>query len=87
MNQAGYGLLRAGRPLDAVKLFEANVALYPNNANAHDSLGGGQMAADLKEAAIASYRKSLQLNPKNGNAIEMLQKLGARRAPEIKPQR
>jgi tetratricopeptide (TPR) repeat protein len=84
LNQAGYGLLRAGRTLDAVKMFEANVALYPDDANAHDSLGDGQMAAGLKEAAIASYRKSLQLNPKNGNAIQMLQKLGAPWTPEIK---
>jgi predicted TPR repeat methyltransferase len=65
-------------------MFEANVALYPDDANAHDSLGDGQMAAGLKEAAIASYRKSLQLNPKNGNAIQMLQKLGAPWTPEIK---
>lgn len=78
LNEAGYGLLRAGRPLDAVTLFDTNVALHPDDANAYDSLGEGQMAAGLKEAAIASYRKSLQLNPKNDNAIAMLQKLGVR---------
>ena len=84
LNQAGYSLLRAGRTTDAVKVFDANVLLHPNDANAYDSLGEGQMAAGLEEAAIASYRKSLQLNPKNGNAIEKLQKLGVRWAPEIK---
>jgi hypothetical protein len=30
-----------------------------------------------KPQAIANYRKSLELNPKNGNAVKMLQKLSA----------
>jgi CubicO group peptidase (beta-lactamase class C family) len=86
LNEAGYSLLRAGRTMDAVKVFDTNVALHPTDANAYDSLGEGQMAAGLKEAAIASYRKSLQMNPKNHNAIEMLQKLGVPTAPAVKRQ-
>ncbi len=31
-----------------------------------------------KALAIANYQKSLQLNPKNRNAVVMLQKLNAR---------
>ena len=56
---AGHYLLRAGKTPDAVKLFEANVALYPDDANAYDSLAEGQMKAGLKAEAIASYKKSL----------------------------
>ena len=77
LNGCGYRLLRAGRSADAVKLFEANVALYPDDANAYDSLGEGQMAVGLKAEAIANYKKSLQMNPANTNAIRMLEKLGA----------
>jgi CubicO group peptidase (beta-lactamase class C family) len=84
LNEAGYSLLRAGRTMDAVKMFERNVALHPNDANAYDSLGEGQMTAGLKEAAIASYRKTLQMNPKNDRAIAMLQKLGAPVPPATK---
>ena len=84
MNEAGYSLLRTGKVSDAVKLFEANVALYPDDANAYDSLGEGQMAAGLKEAAIANYKKSLQMNPNNPGAIKMLEKLGVRWTPETK---
>lgn len=86
LNGAGYRLLRAGKTADAVKLFEANVALYPDDANAYDSLGEGQMQAGLKEAAIANYKKSLQMNPKNDHAIKMLEKLGVRWTPETKRQ-
>jgi len=86
LNEAGYSLLRTGKVADAVKLFEANVALYPDDANAYDSLGEGQMAAGLKEAAIANYRKSLQMNPNNPGAIKMLEKLGVRWTPETKRQ-
>jgi CubicO group peptidase (beta-lactamase class C family) len=84
LNEAGYSLLRSGRTTDALAVFTANAAFFSNDANAFDSLGEAQMAAGLKEAAIASYAKSLQMNPKNTNAIDMLQKLGVRWTPEIK---
>ena len=48
-----------------------------SDANAHDSLGEGYMAARRNAEAIASYRKSLALDPANANAGAMLKKLGA----------
>jgi CubicO group peptidase (beta-lactamase class C family) len=84
LNEAGYSLLRSGKTADAVKLFEANVALHPDDANAYDSLGEGQMAAGLRAEAIASYKKSLQMNPANTNAVRMLEKLGVQWTPETK---
>ena len=68
----------AGKTADALKLFKANVDLYPADANAYDSLGEGQVTAGLTSEAIASYRKALEMNPANTNAIKMLEKLGAR---------
>ena len=84
LNEAGYSLLRSGRTADAVRLFEANVALYPDDANAYDSLGEGQMAAGLKAEAIASYKKALQVNPANTNAVKMLEKLGVQWTPQAR---
>jgi CubicO group peptidase (beta-lactamase class C family) len=75
LNTLGYRLLQAGQVADAVKVFEANVQLYPDNANAYDSLGEGHMVAGNTKAAIENYRKSLQMDPKNENAKAMLQKL------------
>ena len=36
------------------------------------------MMAGLRSEAIASSRRSLEMNPGNTNAIKMLEKLGAR---------
>ena len=65
-----------------MQLVDANVGLHPGDADAYDSLGEGQLAAGLRKAAIASYRKSLQLNPKNDKAIEILRKLGVDGEPD-----
>lgn len=75
LNSLGYRLLQAGQVADAVKVFGVNVELYPDDANAYDSLGEGQMAAGNTKAAIANYRKSLEMDPKNENAKKMLQRL------------
>jgi len=76
LNNVGYVLLGAGEVNDAVKVFEANVALYPDDANAYDSLGEGYMNAGKNDLAVANYRRSLAMDPKNQNAVKMLSKLG-----------
>lgn len=78
LNTLGYRLLSAGQVADAVTVFQANVEMYPDDANAYDSLGEGQMAAGNTTAAIANYRRSLEMDPKNENAKKMLVKLEAK---------
>jgi CubicO group peptidase (beta-lactamase class C family) len=78
LNSMGYRLLQEGKLDDALKVFEANVELYPEDANAYDSLGEGYLKAGRNEESIVNYRKSLKLNPKNTNAVKMLEKLGVR---------
>jgi tetratricopeptide (TPR) repeat protein len=78
LNALGYRLLSDGQTADAVKVFEANVALYPEDANAYDSLGEGYLKAGRNADSIVHYKKSLQLDPKNTNAVKMLEKLGAK---------
>ncbi len=78
LNRLGYMLLRDDRVPDALTVFKANVEIYPQDANAHDSLGEGLARAGHVEAAIASYKKSLELDPKNANAVTMIEKLGAK---------
>lgn len=77
LNSIGYRLLLENQHADAIKVFETCVELYPEDANAHDSLGEGYFKAGRKAEAIASYKKSLQLDPKNTNAVKMLEQLGA----------
>ncbi|HJT16207.1 MAG TPA: alpha/beta fold hydrolase [Thermoanaerobaculia bacterium] len=78
LNRAGYSLLREGRVDEAVKIFAENVAEFPSDANAYDSLGEAYAAHGDRELALANYRKSLELNPKNDNARAMIERLTAK---------
>jgi tetratricopeptide (TPR) repeat protein len=78
LGKIGYGLLLADRVPDALKLMEAGIALTPDDAEAHDTLGEAYARAGKRAQAIASYQKSLQLDPKNTNAVRKLEELGAR---------
>jgi CubicO group peptidase (beta-lactamase class C family) len=75
LNGLGYMLLSVGKTSDAIVIFQRNVHEYPQSGNVYDSLGEAYMKAGQKELAIQNYDKSLQLDPKNQNAIEMLKKL------------
>ena len=75
LNRLGYQYLSQNQPEDALAVFRLYVALYPDSANAHDSLGEALMTAGHLDAAIASYRKSIELNPANGNAVAMIEKI------------
>jgi cytochrome c-type biogenesis protein CcmH/NrfG len=41
----------------------------------YDSLGEAYMRHGDKDLAIKSYGRSLEINPHNGNAVQMLKKL------------
>jgi predicted alpha/beta superfamily hydrolase len=77
VNYFGYVFLNTYRDLDKALLYFGLAARhYPSSANAWDSLGEAQAAKGDREQAIASYRRSLALDPKNANAAEQLRKLG-----------
>jgi len=78
LNALGYVLLRRARPADAVVVFTWATEAFPQSANVWDSLGEGQAAAGDTTRAIASYERSLTLNPRNENAVKKLRELGAR---------
>jgi len=75
LNALGYQLLRSNHFKDAIRIFQLNVEAYPQSANTYDSLAEAYKDDGNKPLAIANYQKSLQLNPKNRNAVLMLQKL------------
>jgi len=78
LNTLGYKLIRANKFKEAVRILQLNVEAYPQSSNVYDSLAEAYMDDGNKPQAIANYQKSLQLNPKNGGAVLMLQKLNAR---------
>ena len=75
LNGLGYRLIQGKKYKEAVLIFQLNVETYPQSSNVYDSLGEAYMDDGDKPRAIANYQKSLELNPKNGNAVLMLQKL------------
>lgn len=75
LNALGYQLLRTNKIKEAIEIFKLNVEAYPDVYNTYDSLAEAYMLNGDKELAIKNYAKSLVLNPKNTNAIEMLEKI------------
>lgn len=60
---------------DKIEIFRLNVKLYPDPCNVYDSPGEAYMKIGNRELAIKNFKKSLELNPQNDNAIGMLNKL------------
>ncbi|MRW83960.1 dienelactone hydrolase [Pseudoduganella sp. FT26W] len=74
INSWGYELLGANKEA-GVEIFKLGVSLYPNDGNLHDSLAEGYEAVCNQPLAIASYQRSLELNPTNGHALARLKAL------------
>jgi hypothetical protein len=75
INTLGYKLLSEKNFDGAVRVFEVNAHEHPNSANAYDSLGEGYADAGDTQHALQAYRKSVELNPGNNDAKQMILKL------------
>jgi CubicO group peptidase (beta-lactamase class C family) len=75
LNSLGYQVMRAGDLPGAVRFFERNAKLFPDEWNVHDSLGEAYAAFKQRDAAIASYRRSLELNPYSESGKQALREL------------
>ncbi len=79
INQYGYQLLAAPQVDKAIETFELNTKRFPKSPNAWDSLGEGYATKGEKGKAIASFKKSLALNPTaatRANSEKWLRTLG-----------
>jgi CubicO group peptidase (beta-lactamase class C family) len=76
INDIGYGLLASNRPQHALEVFKLNVSLFPQSANAFDSLGEVYLTLGDTMHAKDYYSKSLALNPDNEGAKKALEKIG-----------
>lgn len=76
LNWLGYHFLYWwGREEEALEIFKLNASLFPESANAFDSLGEAYIMRGDTESAIRCYEKSLELNPDNANAAQILKRL------------
>lgn len=75
LNNWGYRLLSGGKVADALTLMKLIVALYPDSGNAYDSLAEAYARSGDSVRAVENYRRSLELDPANANAVEQLKAL------------
>jgi tetratricopeptide (TPR) repeat protein len=76
LNDWAYRMLNGGgKPKEALEIFKLNVYLYPSSSNVYDSVAEAYAANGHLDLAIKNYRRSLELDPKNTNAVQQLKKL------------
>ncbi len=74
-NNKGYELMSADRLEAAYQVFRLATMIAPEASNAWDSLAECSMNMGRYDDALAQYQKSLELDPSNSNATEMIQRL------------
>src|SRR5687768_9455700 len=69
LNRVGYEYLNKEKYAEAIAVFKINVDAFPNSGNVYDSLGEAYMKSGDKVNAAANYKRSLEIDPKNTNAV------------------
>ena len=77
INQLGYQMLNRGKTAEAIEVFKLNVREFPKSSNVYDSLGEAYVKAGNKELGIENYKRSIELDPNNRNAIDIVKRLTA----------
>jgi uncharacterized membrane protein len=77
LNNLGYEFIRAKKFKEAIRILQLNVDAYPQSSNVYDSLGEAYLDDGNQPLAIANYKRSLELNPKNRGAVEVLRRLNS----------
>ena len=75
LNRKGYNLIAENNIELAKGIFKVNMQLYPESANVYDSYAEACMLNKEFEPAIKNYQKSLELNPQNQHAQNMIDKM------------
>ncbi|MBP6237166.1 MAG: tetratricopeptide repeat protein, partial [Saprospiraceae bacterium] len=64
--------LSNGDLISAIKVLKLNTEEFPQSSNAHDSLGEAYYKNKQLDLALQYYKKSLELDSKNGDAKKMI---------------
>ena len=76
VNNLGYYVLRELRNHNqAIEIFKMNTIYYPKSSNAFDSLGSAYLDKGDNANAIKYYQISVDLNPANKDATDIIKKL------------
>lgn len=74
-NALGYRLMGSGKIDEAIEVFKLNIDAFPKSWNVYDSLAEAYMTKGINDLAIKYYKKSIELNPENNNAKEIIKRL------------
>ena len=75
MNSFGYDLLGNEETDAAIEVFKLNVAAFPESGNVYDSLGEAYLKKGDEKLALKNYQKSVEIDPSNGNAVQIIKNL------------
>ena len=70
-----YRMRLDGNLEDLIETLRLNVEAYPTSSKGYEVLGRAYMLHGDKELAIRSYRRAVDIDPNNTNAVRMLQRL------------
>lgn len=76
LNMIGYDYLGRKKVDDAIVIFEYNTRLFPQSGNVFDSLGEAYYRKGDKQKALLNYKRSLELDPSNVTAKQVIEELG-----------
>ncbi len=77
VNALGYRLLPTNRSA-AVRVLRLNTLAFPRSANAWDSYAESLLADGQRDAAIAAYRRAIELQPGIQSSTDALRRLGGK---------
>ena len=75
INKIGYDFLNKGDTDSATEIFKFNIDVFPESFNVYDSYAEALMNSGNFNLSVVFYKKSLEINPNNLNAINMLEKI------------
>ncbi len=74
-NAIAYNLLERKRIKEAIDVLNLSIKIFSGSANLYDSLGEMYLCQGNKKQALASYKKSFELNPNNKEAKKVIDEL------------
>jgi len=78
LNTLGYYYINRHKFGRAKAILKLNIDIFPESANTYDSYAEACMLNGDYDEAIENYNRSLELDPDNSNAVEMLNELSER---------
>lgn len=75
LNRVGYKLIERNQIEDAITIFKLLISEFPSSPNGYDSIGEAYYLKGNNKLALYNYKKSLELNPNNKLAKEIIKKL------------